>query len=167
MVVRYRTDRSGLRSLIRVYSLSFGLHRLYALTYSMIKPNWTITTFVFQWSNVLSFVGTSSHFNSLHYNRAATWQNQQNECAPSDYSDQPGHPPSLIRVLTQSLMPRLIWVFAGRTVILLVLSWGGSILFSGEVGDWQNYFTEEENEHFDKLVKDHFKDSDWKFTYTL
>ena len=23
-------------------------------------------------------------------------------------------------------MPRLIWVFAGRTVILLVLSWGGS-----------------------------------------
>ena len=24
-------------------------------------------------------------------------------------------------------MPRLIWVFAGRTVILLVLSWGGSI----------------------------------------
>ena len=26
-------------------------------------------------------------------------------------------------------MPRLIWVFAGRTVILLVLSWGGSIIF--------------------------------------
>ena len=23
-------------------------------------------------------------------------------------------------------MPRLIWVFAGRTIILLVLSWGGS-----------------------------------------
>ena len=29
---------------------------------------------------------------------AATWQNQQNECAPSEDSDQPGHPPSLIRV---------------------------------------------------------------------
>ena len=28
-------------------------------------------------------------------------------------------------------MPRLIWVFAGRTVILLVLSWGGSIMFKG------------------------------------
>ena len=27
-------------------------------------------------------------------------------------------------------MPRLIWVFAGRTVILLVLSWGGSYLGS-------------------------------------
>ena len=27
-------------------------------------------------------------------------------------------------------MPRLIWVFAGRTVILLVLSWGGSYLLA-------------------------------------
>ena len=26
-------------------------------------------------------------------------------------------------------MPRLIWVFAGLTVILLVLTWGGSIYF--------------------------------------
>ena len=29
---------------------------------------------------------------------ATTWQNQQNECAPSEDSDQHGHPPSLIRV---------------------------------------------------------------------
>ena len=29
---------------------------------------------------------------------AATWQNQQNECAPIEDSDQHGHPPSLIRV---------------------------------------------------------------------
>ena len=29
---------------------------------------------------------------------AAIWQNQQNESAPSKDSDQPGHPPSLIRV---------------------------------------------------------------------
>ena len=29
---------------------------------------------------------------------AATWQNQQCGCAPSEDSDQPGHPPSLIRV---------------------------------------------------------------------
>ena len=28
---------------------------------------------------------------------AASWQNQQNDCAPSEDSDQPGHPPSLIR----------------------------------------------------------------------
>ena len=29
---------------------------------------------------------------------AATWQNQQSECALSEDSHQPGHPPSLIRV---------------------------------------------------------------------
>ena len=79
---------------------------------------------------------------------AATWQNHQCGCAPSEDSDQPGHPPSLIRVFAVRMkkawvlsyplsvqrrlwsdwgMPRLIWVFAGRTLILLVLSWGGSI----------------------------------------
>ena len=36
--------------------------------------------------------------------------------ADSEDSDQTGR------------MPRLIWVFAGRTVTLLVLSWGGSYL---------------------------------------
>ena len=30
--------------------------------------------------------------------RAAARQNQQHECAPSEESDQPGNPPSLIRV---------------------------------------------------------------------
>ena len=60
-----------------------------------------------------------------------------------------GHPPSLIRVFAcaqwvakdpsflhtdsedsdqTGRMPRLIWVFAGRILILLVLSWGGSYL---------------------------------------
>ena len=31
---------------------------------------------------------------------AALWQNQQNDWAPSEDSDQPGHPPSLVRVFT-------------------------------------------------------------------
>ena len=35
---------------------------------------------------------------SLPQRCAATWQNQQSECVPSEDSDQPGHPPSLIRV---------------------------------------------------------------------
>ena len=35
---------------------------------------------------------------STHNIWAATWQSQQNECAPSEDPDQPGHPPSLIRV---------------------------------------------------------------------
>ena len=67
-------------------------------------------------------------------------------CTPSEDSDQPGHPPSLIRVFAVRMkkawvlsyplsasedsdqtgrMPRLIWVFAGHT-ILLVLPCGSS-----------------------------------------
>ena len=42
---------------------------------------------------------------------AASWQNQQSDCAPSEDSDQPGHPPSLIRV------------FAVRTKKACVLSY--------------------------------------------
>ena len=77
---------------------------------------------------------------------AATWQNQQNGCALSEDSDQPWHPPSLIRVFAVRMKKawilsyplsaqwRLVrlggctgWsVFAGRTPILLVLSCRGS-----------------------------------------
>ena len=35
-------------------------------------------------------------------------------------------------------MPRLIWVFAGRIVILLVLSWGSSNLFHRNSSAWEN-----------------------------
>ena len=35
---------------------------------------------------------------------AASWQNQQNDCAPSENSDQLGHPPSLIRVFAVRTM---------------------------------------------------------------
>ena len=35
---------------------------------------------------------------------AATWQNQQSECAHSEDSDQPGHPPSLIRLFAVRMM---------------------------------------------------------------
>ena len=82
-------------------------------------------------------------------NWAASWQNQQCGCAPSENSDQLGQQPSLIRVFAVRMkrawvlsypssaredsdqtgrMPRLIWVFAGRTATVLVLSQGGSIL---------------------------------------
>ena len=78
---------------------------------------------------------------------AASWQNQQNDCAPSEDSDQPGHrpvwsesslcaqwvakDPSFLHADSEDSdqtgrMPRLIWVFAGLTLTLLVLSWGGS-----------------------------------------
>ena len=71
---------------------------------------------------------------------AASWQNQKMACAPREDSDQPGHPPVFpVRMkktwaLRYQLSAqrrlwsdwRLIWVFAWHTVILLVLSWGGS-----------------------------------------
>ena len=41
---------------------------------------------------------------------AATWQNQQNECAPREDSDQPGHPPSLIRVFAVRI--KKAWVLS-------------------------------------------------------
>ena len=41
---------------------------------------------------------------------AATWQNQQNECAPCEDSDQPGHPPSLIRVFAVRM--KKAWVLS-------------------------------------------------------
>ena len=78
---------------------------------------------------------------------AASWQNQQSDYAPSEDSDQPGHPPSLIRVFAVRMKKAwvfnyplraqrrlirlggcpgwcagLMWVFAGHTVTLLVLS---------------------------------------------
>ena len=43
-----------------------------------------------------------THFVSSMYMWATTWQNQQ-KCAPSEDSDQPGHPPSLIRVFAMRL----------------------------------------------------------------
>ena len=76
---------------------------------------------------------------SPHDTWAATWQNQHNDLSPVK-TDQPGYLPNLIRVLAVRMkkdwvlsdslsaqwsdgrMPRLIWVFAGHTVILLLLS---------------------------------------------
>ena len=93
---------------------------------------------------------------------AASWQNQPSECAPSKESDQPGHLPSLIRVfavrirklgpLATGPMLRLIWVFAGRTLILLVLSWSGSNGLPTETG---------------KVVFEPHRDKTKKFTVRL
>ena len=76
---------------------------------------------------------------------AASWQNNQNDCAPREDSDQPGHPPSLIRVFAVRMKEawvlshplsaqRRLWSdwadakgwsesLLGTHVILLVLSW--------------------------------------------
>ena len=83
---------------------------------------------------------------------AATWQNQQSECAPSENSDQSRHTPSLISLRCALVWVAkdpsflhadskdsdqtgtLIWVFAGRTVTLLVLSCRCSFLV--HIGTW-------------------------------
>ena len=41
---------------------------------------------------------------------ATTWPNQQNDCAPSEDSDQPGHPPSVIRVFAVRM--KKTWVLS-------------------------------------------------------
>ena len=66
------------------------------------------------------YAGKISSIN--HFNWAPTWQNQQNGCASSKDSDQPGHPPSLISV------------FAVRKLGSLATHWAHSEDWS----DWVN-----------------------------
>ena len=51
---------------------------------------------------------------------AASWQNQQCGCAPSEDSDQPGHPPSLIRVFAVRSMDSRVQAFFMRTAKTLI-----------------------------------------------
>ena len=57
----------------------------------------------------LYFGSIRKWFYSFHI-WAASWQNQQNDCAPSEDSDKPGHPPSLIRVLAVHM--KKAWVLS-------------------------------------------------------
>ena len=49
-------------------------------------------------------------FDLLTTMKRATWQNQQNGCAPSEDSDQPGHPPSLTRIFAVRM--KKAWVLS-------------------------------------------------------
>ena len=59
--------------------------------------------------NEASYIYTllSHRFCSFVVKWAVLWQNQQNDCVPSEDSDQPGHPPSLIRVFAVRIHP--VW----------------------------------------------------------
>ena len=48
--------------------------------------------------SLTNFLGFFCTFYNIKTGKFEPRQNQQNECAPSQDSDQPGHPPSLIRV---------------------------------------------------------------------
>ena len=53
-------------------------------------------TFLFMfWIKPMGYIITRIKYNIWTDIWAATWQNQQNKCAPSEDSDQPGHPPKL------------------------------------------------------------------------
>ena len=81
-------------------------------------------------------------------NWAASWQNQQNDCAPSEDSDQPGHPPSLMRVFAvrsigskgpkcSSCGQRRLWSDGADAQADLSLRWAHSH-FVGVVISWLN-----------------------------
>ena len=59
---------------------------------------------------VMPFLQVRSCVAGLLFIWAMTWQNQQNEFAPSEDSDQPGHPPSLIRVFAVRM--KKAWVLS-------------------------------------------------------
>ena len=55
--------------------------------------------------------------------KPATWQNQQKGCAPSEDSDQPGHPPSLIRVFAVRMKKHWVLSYALSTQRRLWSDW--------------------------------------------
>ena len=79
---------------------------------------------------------------------ATTLQNQQNDCAPSEDSDQPGHLPSLIRVFAVRM--KKAWILryplnalrrryqTGQMFRLICLRWAHTH-FVGCVMSWLNY----------------------------
>ena len=83
-------------------------------------------------------------------NWATGRQNQQSDCAPSEDSDQPGHPPSLIRVFAVHMKKawvlsyplsaqRRLWSDWAEAQADLSLRWAHSH-FVGFVMSWLNYF---------------------------
>ena len=105
---------------------------------------------------------------------AATWQNQQNECVPSIrpvWSESllcaswVAKDPNFLHADSEDAdqtwgMPRLIWVFAGHTLILLVLLCRGSFFF---------FINERDSRRNSRLKKFYFEASneqqikDWKY----
>ena len=71
------------------------------------------------------FLAPVSHMEILvcKINWATSWQNQQNDCAPSEDSDQPGHQPSLIRVFPVHIKKAWVLSYALSTLRRLWSDW--------------------------------------------
>ena len=75
-----------------------------------------------KWTNIV----TSSHMSMSKETSVATWQNQQSECAPSEDSGQPGHPPSLIRVFAVRMKKPLALSYSLSAQWRLWSDWAGA-----------------------------------------
>ena len=73
-----------------------------------LSKNMGVAQILTMGSNALYFIVFA--FVHLYTIWAATRQNQQSDCAPSEDSDQPGHPPSLTRVFAVRM--KKAWVFS-------------------------------------------------------
>ena len=89
-----------------------------------------------------------------------SWQNQQTDCAPSEVSDQPGHPPSLIRAFAVRM--KKAWVLscplsAKRRLwsdwadANLSLRWAQSHFVGFEAADIWNAVCVRHKMHFSKI----------------
>ena len=86
------------------HCLSFHLH-----LYSMVKPHCS------DFKIIAAILWVSEFFLFLQHIWAVSWQNQQNDCVPSEDSDQPGHPPSLIppsQRRLRSVRMKKAWILA-------------------------------------------------------
>ena len=78
------------QTMYHIYSLRWHYRQsLFSFMFLNIFPN--------LWLGILVYLILYFNINDF-YIWAASWQNQRSDCAPSENSDQPGHPPSLIRV---------------------------------------------------------------------
>ena len=92
-------------------AVSYSIHTIIRSKKSVLRHNiWQFATrHIYHLFQQELHTEQFPHFNSK-WKWATTWQNQQNECAPSEDSDQPGHPPSLIRVFAVRM--KKAWVLS-------------------------------------------------------
>ena len=81
-----------------------ALHNNYIIIYDALHNNYIIIITLFQEDNTFGMRMVFS------YNVSRDMTNQHNECAPSEDSDQPGHPPSVIRVFAVRM--KKAWVLS-------------------------------------------------------
>ena len=117
---------SPIIKLLQHFGVFHLIHSVHKMSRLMTKPTkWRVCPGKTQISLIIRPVWSESSLSTWRKlgSLATHWAHSQD-------SDQTGQ------------MPRLIWVFAGHTVILLVLSWGGSntvcllMLFSNDRSNW-------------------------------